>query len=1310
MNKRVNILCYIPLILLGGLLLPLLSPGYAQNTPRASESFLHFNSPISRSAFSLEQDNDGFLWISSLLEVARYDGSEFKYYNLVEGDIIQDSDGRQVDIHRDESGEIWAFCDKGKIYNYSADSDSFQLYVNIRSYDQLVFISDIYVSEQYIYVASSSGVWLVDSQGVATRLNESTYLCNTFALAEPNCLLVGTETGVVSLDMTTNTIVESTIEVGSNVITINCDSEEKIWIGTFDAGLFVYDRTTKEFVLSNPEIPKYPIRAITPLDSSTMLIGIDGCGIYSIEPEDMSVRLFASEKSVEAKIPSDKVYDIFVDNDNIWVATYTNGITLLRSNKQSCGLRMIPYDSSGAPSNQVYALLEDRDGDMWYATNMGVTLYRTQEQRWYYFLQRTNTFLTLCEDKDGFVYAGGYATGMYRIDKRRNSVEAISTGGSGSPDCIYSLLFDGEQTLFVGRLYLPMISISESGEVATYPIVNVNTIVEIDAQRLAIGTSNGFYILNKSSRESKHYFSDPESIGIKSSSQITTMLYRYGDLWFGTDGGGLCVMNLESGRIESFSTENGLPSNFIYSLVPHVDDALMWGSTMRGVFCFDAANKRHKYNILELLSESFLPASFTTLRSGSIVFGGYGGVVNLDATFDYDNHLQDNKEIVFTNLELFYKPVLKSQNPEILPRPINQVDRIKLKHNQNSLMLGFSVVDLYHQEAYYCEYFLDGFDVELSRRTTDNTINYTNIPPGSYTLKIKACSAETGQVISQRELPIVISKPLWATHVAMILYLAVFVALLYFVFLLLKERFLRNQSRDRIKILLSIVHDIRTPLSLVLTPLNSIDLHKLQDEERKNIELAQKNSSKFSSMIEELLDFNKEFVNSKSKVHKDLCDIKLLLNNKVSQYQHIAKDKGLVFNMELPIDNIYLEADIASLNRILDNLLSNAIKYSFDDSEVIIRVVLDAKRLVISVQDFGIGIPEQQQAKMFKSVSRASNAKLFSNSGKGMGSLFTRAFVKRLGADLTFESQEAVGSVFSLSFNARKFNYFSYNKTTNNEVTAHIPPKKSSSSSAHKILVVDDDQVMRDYLIDNLAGQYNVMGTSSGEEALLLLQRESVDLIITDLFMDGMRGDELCGVLKGNIASSHIYIILLTGQDDAENKIKALESGANDYITKPYSIKELQLRIKTALETQQRLKQRYIEQSNLPQLDSQVVTSFSGETQTELKATNLDEEFLVKAIKIVTDNIVNSNFSIDFMCQELAMSRTLVYEKLKALTHQSPSEFIRSIKLRRANELLQMGKYSVAEVAQMTGFNDVKYFSVLFKKYYKCSPSKVVGV
>lgn len=210
--------------------------------------------------------------------------------------------------------------------------------------------------------------------------------------------------------------------------------------------------------------------------------------------------------------------------------------------------------------------------------------------------------------------------------------------------------------------------------------------------------------------------------------------------------------------------------------------------------------------------------------------------------------------------------------------------------------------------------------------------------------------------------------------------------------------------------------------------------------------------------------------------------------------------------------------------------------------------------------------------------------------------------------------------------------------------------------------------------------------------------------------MGGMRGDELCGVLKGNIASSHIYIILLTGQDDAENKIKALESGANDYITKPYSIKELQLRIKTALETQQRLKQRYIEQSNLPQLDSQVVTSFSGETQTELKATNLDEEFLVKAIKIVTDNIVNSNFSIDFMCQELAMSRTLVYEKLKALTHQSPSEFIRSIKLRRANELLQMGKYSVAEVAQMTGFNDVKYFSVLFKKYYKCSPSKVVGV
>ncbi len=1308
MNRRVNILRYLPLILFSAILLSLPLPAYSQDTPRVSENFLHFNS---RSVFSLEQDNDGFLWISSLLEVTRYDGHEFKYYNLIEGNIIQDSDGRQVNIRRDEDGRIWAFCDKGKIYHYSAESDSFELHVNIRSYDPFAFINDIYLSNESIYVASTRGLWLIDSQSEATLLTDSSLICNTFAPKGNDCLLVGGQSDVLTLEMSTNTIKDLAIEVASNVITLSCDKRDRVWIGTFDSGLFVYDTAKKEFVSqkSNLEIPKYPIRAITALDDSTMLIGIDGCGIYSIEQEDMSADIFASEKSHEATIPSNKVYDIFVDDDNIWVATYTDGLTLLRSNKQSCALRAIPYDSSNTPSNQLYALLEDRDGDMWYATDMGVTLYRTKEQRWDYFLQRTNAVLTLAEDNNGLVYAGGYATGMYRIDKRTNSVAAISTDQSGNLDCIYSLHFDREQTLFVGRLYLPMISISRGGEVVTYPIVNVNTIVEIDEQRLAIGTSNGFYILDKESREQKHYFSDPESIGVKSSSQITTMLYREGDLWFGTDGGGLCVMELESGKIESFSTESGLPSNFISALAPHHNKDLMWGSTMSGLFCFDTTHNRHKYNILELLTESFLPAASTTLRSGSTLFGGYGGVVKLDTISDYGNHLQRSKEIILTDLELFYRPILKSQNPEILPLPINQVERIKLKHNQNSLMLGFSLIDLYHQGAYYCEYFLEGFDDELSRRTTDRNINYTNLPPGSYTLKIKACSVESGEVISQRELPIVIDKPIWATHAAMLFYTIILFVLAYFIFLLLQERFLRNQSRDRIKMLLSIVHDIRTPLSLVLTPLNSINLAMLDEQERKKIEQAQKNSTKFSSMIEQLLDFNKEFVSPKSRVQKDLCDIKSLLESKALQYKHIAKDKGVVFNLELPIDNVYLEADVASLNRILDNLLSNAIRYSFNDSEVIIRVALDAKRLIISVQDFGIGIPKQQQSRVFKGAFRASNAKLFSSNGKGMGSLFTRAFVKRLGADLSFDSQEAVGSTFSLSFHARKFNFFSYNKTTNTEVTTNISSRRSHSSSAHKILVVDDDQTMRDYLIDNLAGKYNVMGSSSAEEALRLLQRESVDLIITDLLMGGMRGDELCGVLKSNIASSHIYVILLTGQDDPNDKIKALESGANDYITKPYSIKELQLRINTALETQQRLKQRYIEQSNLPQLDPSPSATPKSEASIELQSTNLDEQFLVRAIKIVTENIGNNNFTIDTMCQELAMSRTLVYEKLKALTHQSPSEFIRSIKLRRANELLQANKYSVAEVAQMTGFNDVKYFSVLFKKYYKCSPSKVVG-
>lgn len=1284
----------------------------AQEFPRVSENFRDFNNKASRSAFSLVKDRDGFLWVSSLLEVARYDGSKFDYYNLIDGDIIQDGDGRQVTITSGEGGDIWAFCDKGRIYFYSADSDSFELYVDLKLHDSFLLINDIYVIDGGIYVASSKGLWLINLDGEVSLISSDKINYNAITKGADNCLFIGRDRGVISLDVVTNSVTDLDINIDSGVTTLYYEpSAGNLWIGSFDAGLLIYNIGSECRVApsDNSEIPAYPIRVITPLDSTTMLVGIDGCGVYSVNRNNYNSQLFASQDNSLATIPSNKVYDILVDDGNIWVATYTAGVTLLRSNLKSCTELTIPYsDTEDGAVNQIYAILEDRDGDIWYATNKGVAIYYTKQRRWKHFLQQKNTFLALAESENGDIYAGGYATGMYKIDKRRGVAIPITTDKSNSPDCIYSLTFDSEGDLFVGRLVLPMISISKSGEIVTYPIINVNAIIEIDNNRMVVATSNGFYILDKDTHEVTQYFSDPERLGLKSSSQITSILYRDGALWFGTDGGGLCVMDMVSGEIENFSIENGLPSNFIYTIADSDEGNLIWCSTMNGIFCFDVESRQHKFNIVELYSRSFLPASVTKLSDGNIAFGGYGNVISVDPSKNYNGEISMDKRIIFTKLNIFYKPILKSQNPEILPLPIDKVEGIQLRYNQNSLMLEFAVVDLYHRDSYYCEYILDGFDSNWNRRETGNNINYTNLPSGDYTLRIKAYSIEIGVEVSERTLPISISKPIWATYWAWAIYIIIVGIILYFVLLFIKERLLRNQSRDRIKILLSIFHDIRTPLSLVLTPLNSINTSILNESERKKVDEAQKNGAKFNGMVEELLDFNKEYIDigQKGKLTKDLCDVKQLLKQRVAQYEHIAAERGVLFNMEFPSDNIYLEANGATLNRILDNILSNAIKYSFNNSEVIVRVTSNYNNLVISVQDFGIGIPEKEQKQLYKGVVRASNAKRFSSKGKGMGSLLTHAYVKKLGAELSFESQEAVGSIFSISFSSRKFNFFTYNKTTNTEIKSSRNSSKPNVAGLQRVLVVDDDPVMLNYLIDNLANIYNVIGATSAEEALTLLQREMVDLVISDIVMDGMRGDELCYEIKNNIASSHIYVMLVTAESDTTQKLKALESGANDYLTKPYSIDELLLRVHRALETQQRLKQRFIEQSNLPQINSELPSAPLEENELN-NITALDDKFLIKAIKIVTDNIGNNDFNINIMCQELAMSRTLVYEKLRALTQQSPSEFIRSIKLRRAYELLQTGKYSVTQVAEMTGFNDVKYFSVLFKKYYNCSPSKL---
>ena len=580
-------------------------------------------------------------------------------------------------------------------------------------------------------------------------------------------------------------------------------------------------------------------------------------------------------------------------------------------------------------------------------------------------------------------------------------------------------------------------------------------------------------------------------------------------------------------------------------------------------------------------------------------------------------------------------------------------------------------------------------------------------------------------------LKISIAQPWWNTWWAWIVYLCILTAILYFAWQFYKERLLRKYYDEKINFFVNTAHNIRTPLSLVLAPL--VDLSKdslLSEKSRVFLDMAQRNGNKLLKMVTELLDFQK-VEQSAEQVRLQDIELPMLLRLQMDKFALAAQEKHILLCLET-CPQQQIRSDVKMVDLILENLLSNAIKYTPQGGKVTLSASVEGKMALIHVCDTGIGIPKAEIKSIFKSFFRASNAVNSQEMGSGLGLMLTQKLVEKLGGKLSFVSEEGKGTTFFVQLplgnvtdssvrlveeKKKVANESSLAEDKHDETcqTVSSAVLQDAGVSKDTLLFVDDNEDLCKYIRMTFGDSYQVVDVESAEAALKYLKEGGVcDIVVSDVMMPGMHGDELCRRIKENKETSWLPVILLTAKIGRDFMIEGLGLGADDYIAKPFDTAILASKVASILKNRRRLSHYYMDRSlalvrgemaSESASPEQIVCSDSYENVEEAVLNPQDQAFVDKATSLVLTHLSDTDFNIDRLCREMAMSRTLFYGKLKTLTGQNPQDFMRLIRLEQAAIFLKQGD-SVLDVSVKAGFVNVKYFSTVFKKHFGVSPSK----
>lgn len=1259
----------------------------------------------SRQVYEVEEDPDGFIWIYTNSGLDRFDGHTVKHYRIDPNEEHSDHIQSATSMETASDGTVWIAVKSGAIYRYNRLLDRFEVAFRFTDPSVLLYNFDV-VDNDRLVVCTNRGLYnCTPDKGIELMALDGK-LVRAVIPDGAGGFYAGTDHGLYRVTPNGSGYRSRFVSGTEGLYVLSLAiSSGRLFVGTFSNGIVIIGPDGHPAGLPF-HIPPLPVNVIKSYDGDSLLIGVDGAGVYLVDSSDGTLlHHYRDGDDTDDDLSGNTVTDVHVGRDKgIWVATSHNGINYIPPLSHTVNiLRSKSGNPASLISDYVNVIFEDSDGDLWFGTDKGVSRYSPSLNRWWRYMQRSDyvagVVLSLGEDSRGRILVGTYGDGLNIIDKATGSVTRMPVQAPGSAsgvgtDYVFAGYGMPDGNIWIGGINGPLTRYNiNDGSYRYYDEDCIATIVP-DAGGPLFGGNKGVGRYQPAS-DLFAWTQIFDSITLRY--PVRTLLAdTVADvLWIGTQGDGLLRHDRGSGNTRRFTTDDGLSSNTIYSL-SRDGSGCVWVCTETDLYRFAAAGDsmmRFTY-FLGTNRGVFNAGGGMSTRAGDIMLGSAEGCVVFNPSEQFREDARG--AILLTDFLVHDRPMQPGDDGSPLSRNINLTDHIELSHKQNSFELRYALIDHVSPRRIGFEYMLEGYDDRPVTAGAGTGIRYSDLPSGSYILVIKAIDLYSGKAFTERRLDIVVRPPMWLSPWAMCIYALLAATLLWFVITTLRrvrhERHIESQLRSYA----AIAHDIRTPMSMIKSPLLNIELEGgLSESARANLLQARAGIEKTMGMLDEMLGLRREAKGAR-QLRVQSVNILEYLHVKIEEYSTLALFKGIRIECDVASDMPRVMIDPDKFDHIVDNLMSNAIKYTNHG-----KITLSARRSgrrhwALSVADTGIGMSVADARYVFKRRHRSPEAAGCDASGTGLGLLITGRLVHDHRGKITFISEQGRGSTFTVTLPvefAPRYRAVPLPGTDETGNAADTADTDDSAQHRSTVYVIDDDPDMRAFLKAQLGDEYNVITSDNPASALDDIRSGNPDLVISDIMMPRLRGDEMCRMLKTNIDTSHIPVILLTGLAGREDIVSGLEARADDYIIKPFDIVVLKARIRNIIKSRRELGKRVLAEDCEPAQEE-----FSSE---------LDRRFMTRTMEIINEHLSDSEYSVNELCADLGMSRTSVYNKIKSLSGQSPNEFMRIMRLNRSKELLATRNYNISEVAYMVGFSDPKYFSTCFKKQFGFSPSKI---
>ncbi|NDV81565.1 hybrid sensor histidine kinase/response regulator transcription factor [Bacteroides sp. 51] len=1262
-----------------------------------------------RKTSSVCKDDDGFIWASSRTGILRITGEDHHIYQLP----YETADFVTVKLAYANSS-LHAYTSNGQLFLYNKLYDRFDLITDLRK-----LMKNNYLSLYKMVVLPDGSFWLGTSTGLyrykdnsLERIGVDEGHIRTITPYINNSLFFSTDNGIKSIDLSTlktEYVYENKPEQTLFIYTFYYNPQtNQLWVGTLYDGLYCLDLSEKQLrktLITN--FPKDPIRAIVQNNDSTLLIGIDGKGIWKLTKDGNTVLdIYKENIDNPSSLRGDGVYDIFCDESKrVWVSTYSGGLSFF--DQESPALTQITHQINNPNSlvnNNINRVLEDSRGDIWFATDNGISRWKRAINKWetYYkdMGKDAQAFLALCEDNDGNIWAGTYSSGVFILDGRTGKEikhyyhNDFYSGFSAK--FVFDIYKDNDGDIWIGGIQSPMQCYSaKEKRFRSYNNQPVNYFQEISPGKILATVTYGLIQINK----------EKGNFDVLMQGYIVQdIVIIQDDIWIATCGDGLLRFNYKSGEIKKFTMESGLLSNYVNSII--ISNGHLMLGTENGFCKFNLNDYTvHTYpSVFSFSNVSYNITSRTKLKSGELIWGTNNGAILFDPNMLYETQFKGR---------IFYQDISVSgrsirEIPELLKVPVDKQTRLSLSYTQNSIMLELLPIGVSSSRCRF-SWKMEGIDSEWSNPSNLQTATYTNLPSGNFQLKFRMYDSSLSQIIDERWLDIRIIPPFWKTWWFSLIIVFLAIALTITSFKTYINRLKRKHTEDKIRFFTNMAHDIRTSLTLINAPIEELNKERnLSKNGHYYLNLATEQSSRLSFVATQLLDIQKVDI-GKGQIFLTMTDIVRLIYQRKLMFETSASKNQIELLFTSNRESFITAVDEVKIEKVVDNLFSNAIKYSHPQGRVEISLVCNDKEWELKVKDYGLGISENAQKKLFREFYRGDNAVNSKMVGSGIGLLLVKNYVSMHKGTTTVDSNEGAGSLFTIAI---PYKQVSESKIENKQkveasvpfpsdvivdmgLTEYVESENTTEKKIH-LLLVEDNNDLQEFMKQSLREYFTISTAGDGKGAWEMIEKKAPDLIISDIMMPNMDGFELCKLVKSTFETSHIPVILLTALSDKTQKLEGLGLGADDYITKPFDMTLLTQRIRSIIKNREVVKEKALK-----------LFGKAEEKEQPILTNELNDKFVKKAVEVVQRNMANSVFGKDEFAAEMFASPSLLYKKLKALTGQSPVDFIKIIRLNYAMELLTTQKYTVTEVSEYCGFSSVGYFSKVFKKHFGKSPTEL---